>query len=142
MLQYCKVHLPNDTLPSCKSNATKAWLGNQNNWIPLKSSSDCAFGLEAMRLLEEAQIKYTTILPFPFLDTLRNSNELNQNAASSKHRPFLSPKHMLTALNDVPYAQQFAAAVCTRAKFNMDDLEGVLSEHIIHDWRSSDSLTP
>jgi len=49
---------------------------------------------------------------------------------------------VLTALNDVPHAQQFAAAIRTRAKVNMNDLEGVLREHIIHDWRSLDSLTP
>eukprot|EP00983_Pelagomonas_calceolata_P030780 966526-Pelagomonas_calceolata.AAC.2 len=44
--------------------------------------------------------------------------------------------------DDVPYAQQFAAAIRSRAKVNMNDLEGVLCEHIIHDWRSLDSLTP
>eukprot|EP00983_Pelagomonas_calceolata_P012579 403235-Pelagomonas_calceolata.AAC.1 len=47
---------------------------------------------------------------------------------------------VLTALTDVPHAQQLAAAVRTRAK--VDNLEGVLHEHIIYDWRSLDSLTP
>eukprot|EP00983_Pelagomonas_calceolata_P042936 1138712-Pelagomonas_calceolata.AAC.1 len=49
---------------------------------------------------------------------------------------------VLTALDDVPNAQQFAAAMRTRAKINVNDLEGVLCEHIIHDWRSPNNLTP
>ena len=49
---------------------------------------------------------------------------------------------VLTALHDIPSAQQFAAAMRTRARINMDDFETVLREHIINDWRELDFLTP
>eukprot|EP00983_Pelagomonas_calceolata_P037190 1136236-Pelagomonas_calceolata.AAC.1 len=49
---------------------------------------------------------------------------------------------VLTALDHMPNAQQFAAAVCTRAKVNMNDIKGIFREQIIHDWRSPDNLTP
>eukprot|EP00983_Pelagomonas_calceolata_P016083 508487-Pelagomonas_calceolata.AAC.1 len=37
-------------------------------------------------------------------------------------------RQVLTALNDVPNAQQFVAAICTKARINMNDLEGVHRE--------------
>jgi len=51
---------------------------------------------------------------------------------------------IITALNDVPNAQQFAAAVRSGARVNMNDLEGVLREQIIQDWSldNLDNLTP
>ena len=49
---------------------------------------------------------------------------------------------VITALNNVPNAQQFAAAVRSGARVNMKDLEGVLREQIIQEWRNLDSLTP
>ena len=49
---------------------------------------------------------------------------------------------VITALNDVPNAQQFAAAVRSGARVNMNDLEGFLREQVIQDWRSLDNLTP
>eukprot|EP00983_Pelagomonas_calceolata_P013283 423866-Pelagomonas_calceolata.AAC.2 len=49
---------------------------------------------------------------------------------------------VLTALDDVPNAQQIAAAICIKARINMNDLEGVFCEQIIHAGRSLDNLTP
>jgi exonuclease III len=50
--------------------------------------------------------------------------------------------HVITALNHVSNAQQFAAAVRSGARVNMNDLEGLLREQVIQDWRSLDNLTP
>ena len=49
---------------------------------------------------------------------------------------------VITALNGVPNGQQFAAAVRSGTKVTMKDMESVLREQIIQDWRSLDNLNP
>jgi hypothetical protein len=49
---------------------------------------------------------------------------------------------VFTALNDMPNAQHFAAAVRSGTRVNMNDFEAVLREQIIQEWRSLDNLTP
>ena len=49
---------------------------------------------------------------------------------------------VLSALDDVPNAQHFAAATHTQDRVNMNDFEAVLRDQIINEWKELDNLTP
>ncbi len=49
---------------------------------------------------------------------------------------------VLTALNDLPNAQQFTEALHAREKVNMDVFEKVLCDQVINVWRELDHISP
>eukprot|EP00983_Pelagomonas_calceolata_P040278 1137553-Pelagomonas_calceolata.AAC.1 len=135
-----KAHVYHTVLPLVQAFSSLFWVlrGQQKHAAYFKIRDRCPF-ISTGSVYHHLMMRSWNLLPST------NNGLLRRVVQADLRLPYKEGSwtyQALTALNDVPNAQQYAAAVRIRARINMKNLEGVLHEQIIHDWRSLDNLTP